>query len=272
MGLFGNFVAGGLAGLAVDLCLFPLDTMKTRLQSEQGFFKAGGFSGIYKGIGSVLSGSIPSAAIFFIVYEGFKAYYSIYPPGSTSEAAVQAIASALGAIAACIVRVPVEVVKQRSQVSLDSTKSSLDVFRETVAKEGYHGLYRGFRITVIRDSLFSLLEFPIWEQMKTFYAVYYGLEKTAPLAGACLGGVAGAISGFLTTPIDVAKTQMMLADSDALATKMGLLQSLVRIGGQGGLPGLFRGAVPRVCWISIGGFIFLGVYDSALTYMSTVAV
>ena len=271
MSLFGNFLAGGLAGLAVDICLFPLDTIKTRLQSEQGFFKSGGFTGIYKGIGSVLSGSIPGACVFFVIYEGFKAYYSVYPSGSTAEATVQAIASALGAIAACIVRVPVEVVKQRSQVSLEASKSSYDVFQETVKKEGYRGLYRGFRITVIRDSTFSLLEFPIWEQMKTSYAVYMGIAKTAPFAAACLGGVAGAISGFLTTPIDVAKTQMMLAESDSMATKMGFFQSLARVASQGGLPGLFRGAIPRVCWISIGGFIFLGVYDSALSYMSTVA-
>ena len=272
MGLLGNFIAGGLAGLAVDLCLFLLDTIKTRLQSENGFFQSGGFSGVYKGIGSVLSGSIPSAAIFFIVYEGFKGYYAVYPAGSSAEAVVQVLASALGAVAACIVRVPVEVVKQRSQVSQEGNKSSYEIFSETVKKEGYMGLYRGFRITTVRDAAFSLLEFPIWEQMKTSYALYHGIAKTTPLAGACLGAVAGAIAGFLTTPIDVAKTQMMLAETDSLATKMGLFQSLLRVASQGGLSGLFRGAVPRVCWISIGGFIFLGVYDSAQAYMNPMAV
>jgi len=261
-----NFVAGGLAGLAVDLCLFPLDTIKTRLQSEQGFIKSGGFSGIYKGLASVLAGSIPSAAIFFIVYEGFKAYFSTYPAGSSAEAAVQVLASALGAVAACIVRVPVEVVKQRSQVSLDGDQSSYSVFTATVKNEGYRGLYRGFRITAIRDSAFSLLEFPIWENFKTRYAIYMGIPKTTPLAGACLGAVAGAIAGFLTTPVDVAKTQMMLAESDSVATRMGLFQSLRRVASQSGVRGLFSGAVPRVCWISLGGFIFLGVYDTATQY------
>ena len=51
--------AGGLAGTAVDLLFFPLDTIKTRLQAAQGFRRAGGFSGVYKGVGSVVVGSAP---------------------------------------------------------------------------------------------------------------------------------------------------------------------------------------------------------------------
>ena len=51
--------AGGAAGTAVDLLFFPIDTVKTRLQSSQGFLRAGGFKGVYKGIGSVVVGSAP---------------------------------------------------------------------------------------------------------------------------------------------------------------------------------------------------------------------
>lgn len=51
--------SGGAAGLAVDIALFPLDTIKTRLQSKQGFKAAGGFRGVYSGIGPVVLGSAP---------------------------------------------------------------------------------------------------------------------------------------------------------------------------------------------------------------------
>lgn len=51
-----------MAGTAVDLLFFPIDTVKTRLQSSQGFIRAGGFSGIYRGIGSVVVGSAPGGA------------------------------------------------------------------------------------------------------------------------------------------------------------------------------------------------------------------
>ena len=44
-----SLISGGLAGTAVDVSLFPLDTIKTRLQSKQGFLAAGGFKNIYSG-------------------------------------------------------------------------------------------------------------------------------------------------------------------------------------------------------------------------------
>lgn len=53
------FKAGGFAGFVVDFSIFPLDTLKTRLQSPQGFVKAGGFHNVYKGIGPQMIGSVP---------------------------------------------------------------------------------------------------------------------------------------------------------------------------------------------------------------------
>lgn len=58
--------------MGVDLILFPLDTVKTRLQSKNGFLKSGGFRGIYSGLGSTMIGSAPTAALFFTVYETSK--------------------------------------------------------------------------------------------------------------------------------------------------------------------------------------------------------
>ena len=43
----------------------PIDTLKTRLQSAEGFFKAGGFRGIYSGLSAAALGSAPGAALFF---------------------------------------------------------------------------------------------------------------------------------------------------------------------------------------------------------------
>lgn len=43
----------------VDLFFYPIDTLKTRLQSNQGFIQSGGFKNIYKGVGSVALGGAP---------------------------------------------------------------------------------------------------------------------------------------------------------------------------------------------------------------------
>lgn len=64
-----SLVAGGLAGTCVDVALYPIDTIKTRLQSPQGFAAAGGFRGVYRGLGAAATGSAPGAALFFSTYE-----------------------------------------------------------------------------------------------------------------------------------------------------------------------------------------------------------
>ena len=49
-------VGGSAAGLVVDIALFPIDTIKTRMQSKQGL-KSLGMSDLHKlkGVGLVLS-------------------------------------------------------------------------------------------------------------------------------------------------------------------------------------------------------------------------
>jgi hypothetical protein len=78
-------VAGGMAGTSVDVALFPIDTLKTRLQSPQGFMKAGGFHGIYNGLGAAAVGSAPGAALFFSTYEvswNLNSHYGVSVAGT----------------------------------------------------------------------------------------------------------------------------------------------------------------------------------------------
>lgn len=96
---FQSLAAGGLAGTSVDLLFFPIDTIKTRLQSVQGFVKAGGFRGIYKGVGSVVVGSAPGAAAFFSTYEAMKHSLPLHgqlaPVNHMLSASVAEVASSL---------------------------------------------------------------------------------------------------------------------------------------------------------------------------------
>uniref|UniRef100_A0A6Q2XT01 Mitochondrial S-adenosylmethionine carrier protein n=1 Tax=Esox lucius TaxID=8010 RepID=A0A6Q2XT01_ESOLU len=161
-----EFIAGGCAGMCVDLTLFPLDTIKTRLQSQQGFAKAGGLRGIYAGVPSAAIGSFPNAAAFFVTYESTKA--RLGARGAFSDPYITPVthmlAASLGEIVACLIRVPTEVVKQRTQACLSS--NTYQVLLATLREEGVRGLYRGYRSTVLREIPFSLVQFPLWEYLK----------------------------------------------------------------------------------------------------------
>lgn len=76
-------------------------------------------------------------------------------------------AASLSEIAACMVRVPTEVVKQRYQANIMSKNLSLITNIASLLKaEGISGLYTGFGSTIMREIPFSLIQFPLYEWMK----------------------------------------------------------------------------------------------------------
>ncbi|KAK2165305.1 hypothetical protein LSH36_52g06000 [Paralvinella palmiformis] len=209
-----SLVSGSAAGLCTDLSLYPLDTIKTRLQSADGFFKSGGFRGIYAGFGSVAVGSMPGAALFFVTYEKVKSFTRTVVPPSYLFTTHMAAAS-FGELMACLVRVPVEVVKQRAMIQHRS--SSWSVLLVTVRQEVF---------------------------------ITFGNEQ---------GGIAAGI----TTPLDVAKTRIMLAQSGSHLAQGRINLALHQIYKEKGFAGLFAGILPRTLGIAIGGAIFLGAYDKS---------
>ncbi|KAI9667630.1 MAG: S-adenosylmethionine transporter [Bathelium mastoideum] len=282
-----SLIAGGIAGTTVDLSLYPIDTLKTRLQSAQGFQPAGGFRGIYAGVGSALVGSAPSAALFFITYEATKRTL-LWPPSPSTSAAsslsadingsatgtssrwseplAHMAAASLGEVAACAVRVPTEVVKQRAQAS--HFARSRDAWRAITAQRHVHGtphvvreLYRGLGATVLREVPFTVIQFPLWEALKTWWAgrpERGGVGQVSGLESAVFGSVSGAVAAGVTTPLDVLKTRLMLSRE-----RQGMVAMLGKILRENGPRAFWAGIGPRVLWISAGGAIFLGSYQWA---------
>ncbi|XP_051059381.1 S-adenosylmethionine mitochondrial carrier protein isoform X1 [Phodopus roborovskii] len=256
-GFTASLVAGGVAGASVDLILFPLDTIKTRLQSPQGFNKAGGFRGIYAGVPSIAVGSFPNAAMFFLTYEYVKCLLHT-DSASHFRPVKHMLAASAGEVVACLIRVPSEVVKQRAQVSASS--KTLQIFSTILNEEGIQGLYRGYKGTVLREIPFSLVQFPLWESLKALWSWQQGHMVDSWQSAVC-GAFAGGFAAAVTTPLDVAKTRIMLAKAGSSTAVGNVLSAMHGVWRSQGLSGLFAGVFPRMAAISIGGFIFLGAYD-----------
>ncbi|EZA52597.1 S-adenosylmethionine mitochondrial carrier protein [Ooceraea biroi] len=246
--LLTSFISGAFAGIVCDVTLFPLDTLKTRLQSQHGFFQSGGFKQLYKGIGPVVLGSAPSAAIFFITYEGIKQYSQPYILNQY-HSIIHMVAACSSEVTACLVRVPVEVIKQRKQALLSDTH-----------RLRLKTLYRGYGSTVLRDLPFGVIQMPLWEYFKLCWIRHVQRECT-PLEGATCGSASVAISAAITTPLDVAKTRIMLSSTSAEKEEVKISVMLKEIYKDNGVRGLFAGFLPRVIGFTIGGFIFFGVYE-----------
>ena len=258
--------------------LLRIDTLKTRMQSPQGFVKAGGFRGIYNGLGAAAAGSAPGAALFFSTYETVKPIALSWQESSgflhDKPAISHMIAASTGEAMACLVRVPTEVLKSKMQTT---AHAGLGETFQLVLKETHGsiissftgGLYRGYGITLMREIPFAMIQFPIYEQAK----LYWGERQRSPVnpvQAALCGSMAGGIAAGLTTPLDVVKTRLMLgADRDGKPYQSAI-DVVRRTTRQEGLKAFSSGIQPRVMWISIGGFVFFGAYEGIKTTLAPV--
>ena len=268
-----SLFAGGMAGTSVDVALFPIDTIKTRLQSPRGFRQAGGFRGIYNGLGAAAAGSAPGAALFFTTYEHMKPIiYQHY--GAENPAISHMIAASIGEAVACLVRVPTEVIKAKLQigetVGLRNTFHS--VLRERHGPLGaiMGGLYRGYGITLMREIPFAMIQFPLYEQGKSMFAARADDHTTSPIQAAACGSASGAVAAAVTTPLDVLKTRLMLGTDKVGIPYKSAIDVFQRTVKEEGAMTLLSGLQPRVMWISIGGFVFFGAYETFKTTLEPI--
>eukprot|EP01047_Picozoa_sp_COSAG01_P026019 COSAG01_NODE_1662_length_9555_cov_32.392718_3_plen_287_part_00 len=259
-----SLAAGGVAGTVVDISLYPLDTIKTRCQSASGFSRAGGMRGMYRGVGTAVLGSFPASALFFATYEAATVSAGEYRSGPVAHMLAGSLAEAV----ACLIRVPTENVKQKLQAGL--YPSALRCARGIASGSGgggrgLAGFYSGYLATVMRSVPFSAIQFTLYERLKAAWSDRHGGGPVNMTAAALCGSVAGGVSGLVTTPLDVTKTRLMLgADASGVSYEQDrVLRTMHRIYADEGVGAFCSGVGPRVCWIAMGGAVFLGSYEAA---------
>nr|GMC52602.1 mitochondrial substrate carrier family protein E [Ipomoea batatas] len=131
-------------------------------------------------------------------------------------------------------------------------------------EQGPKGLYAGYWSTLARDVPFAGLMVTFYEALKNM--TEYGRQKWFPnsnlqlnssLEGLLLGGLAGGLSAYLTTPLDVIKTRLQVQGK--IVRYSGWSDAVHKIWATEGLRGMFRGSIPRIAWY---------IPASALTFMA----
>ncbi|KAM3318361.1 hypothetical protein ACQJBY_035853 [Aegilops geniculata] len=222
-------IAGGAAGVVVETALYPIDTIKTRLQAA----RAGSqiqWKGLYSGLGGNLVGVLPASALFVGIYEPTKRKLLDMFPENLSAVA-HLTAGAVGGLGASLIRVPTE----------------------------------GYGSFLLRDLPFDAIQFCIYEQLRIGYKLMAKRELKDP-ENALIGAFAGAITGAITTPLDVLKTRLMIqGQTRQYSGIVSCAKTILREEG----PGAFlKGIEPRVLWIGIGGSIFFGVLEKTKSVLA----
>ncbi|KAK4974731.1 hypothetical protein LTR66_011059 [Elasticomyces elasticus] len=230
-------IAGAVAAFSVDLLVYPLDTIKTRIQSpdyRRLYFNAATnsvnkqalFRGLYQGLGSVIIATLPSSGAFFTTYEGIRSLLSNHNPnlgGSTSllpQPIIHSAASSIAELVSCAILTPAEVIKQNAQMVDTSCGSKSSATLQTLARFRSNplALWRGYTALAGRNLPFTALQFPMFERLKESIKQYRDDKNIRTntllengMITAVSAGTAGSIAAVVTTPVDVVKTRIMLA-------------------------------------------------------------
>ncbi|GKU11301.1 s-adenosylmethionine mitochondrial carrier protein [Fusarium langsethiae] len=298
------YIAGAIAAFTVDVLVYPLDTIKTRMQSQD-YIKTYSESskknvwairGLYQGIGSVVLATLPAAGLFFSTYESAKKVIGNATP--LPQPLVHSAASGVAEMASCLILAPAEVIKQNAQMlqndshgaSKSGSSTSLQAFRQVAGDGASRRLFTGYTALVARNLPFTALQFPIFEHVRSTYWTSRGPGSSDPglietgLVTGLSAGSAGSVAAFITTPSDVVKTRMMLsagnqnesstqgqgevaAKMEGKRPKKGAWTVSKEVYQERGVRGFFRGAALRSGWTMLGSGLYLGSYEMAKVWL-----
>jgi hypothetical protein len=200
-------------------------------------------------------------AVFFAVKDACKSALNSYEP-DMSRWMKTSLAVAAAQFPYWLVRNPSEVVKTRQQAGTEGYEvgvSAMEAYKKVASDSGLAGYYIGYWENILYAYPADVIKFVVYDQLSR------GRSNLSPAEGAIAGAASTAIAQFLTTPLDVVRNRVMASgkssEEDADEERAGYLESLVRLGKEEGLEGLFAGSTPRVGKALISGAIQFATYE-----------
>lgn len=234
-----HILSGGVSAGLVRASLQPLDTVKTRLQASNRVpILSGGLRGLYRGVIPGVIGIVPAAAVYMLAFQTLRARLLRAMPRRRNVAV--GTAAGVANVAAALVRVPCEVVKQRIQVGQFSNVAGAVA---SVCRRG-GGAYAGMSAQLMRDVPQAAAEFVMYERLG---------------GGGIAGGVAGAFAAFVSNPMDVVKTRLMTQTGVHYRSVRHAFWLLLR---EEGASAFVKGAAPRVAAKTLQSAMFFATYEA----------
>ncbi|WOL01900.1 mitoferrin-like [Canna indica] len=274
-------VAGSVAGVVEHTAMFPVDTLKTRMQARtqachsalglrqalRGVLRAEGPLGLYRGLGAMSLGAGPAHAVYFSVYESSKKSLS---GGNPNNPVAHATSGMLATVASDAVFTPMDTVKQRLQLKSSPYKGVADCVSRVLREEGIRAFFASYKTTVVMNAPYTAVHFATYEAAKT------GLMEVSPdnasderlVVHATAGAAAGALAAAVTTPLDVVKTQLQCqgvcgCDRFSSSSTSEVIRAILR---RDGYAGLMRGWKPRMLFHAPAAAICWSTYEAIKSF------
>ncbi|ORC93408.1 putative mitochondrial carrier protein [Trypanosoma theileri] len=261
-----ELLAGGAAGFVEHFATFPFDTIKTRIQSEHSVGISSAvrhmwcnerLTHLYRGFAPVIFSAVPSHGAHFGTYEAAKRVF-----GEDTNLGIMVSASC--AVAAHdTISTPFDVIKQRMQMDgMRRFSSSLQCATNIISTEGTRALFVSLPTTIIMNVPHYAIYWMVYEG----FLSYLGgdrRDRSSELAKDYVfaGLLAGAMASFVSSPFDVAKTQLQLGrETDLLS----VFQNIMR---RRGVRGFFAGVSARILATAPSGALTMFTYETVKKYL-----
>eukprot|EP00928_Gymnodinium_smaydae_P000714 TRINITY_DN10277_c0_g1_i1.p1 TRINITY_DN10277_c0_g1~~TRINITY_DN10277_c0_g1_i1.p1 ORF type:complete len:394 (-),score=49.60 TRINITY_DN10277_c0_g1_i1:128-1309(-) len=226
-------LAGSCAGVAEHVAIFPLDTVKTTMQTStvnstmlettQRLVRERGVRGLFRGSMAIGFGCIPAHVAFFGTYEHASA--RLRRPGREELQVVEsAISGGLAAVAHDTILTPHDVVKQRLQ--LGHYGGVRDCIRSMVRTEGLGVFFRSLPVTMAMNIPYTGILVATNDSLKWALQRRSDCVSDAPMHF-LLAGVSGAVAATATLPFDVVKTALQTEGLRSASSSASSSQSFV---------------------------------------------
>lgn len=263
-------IAGSTAGVTEHIFMYPVDTIKTRMQAAvrpgvpvyssvldavQTITRTEGVMRLYRGIPAILLAAIPSHAVYFATYEFCKEKFGANAKGHTPMRTAAAGACAVSAHDAIIT--PLDVVKQRLQVFNSRYTGIQHCVNDIMKQEGLSAFYISYPTTVLMNIPFMSVHFACYESFKLVFSDEHGHH--GPVQEMFAGGLAGAAGGFVSTPFDVVKTRIQTKETKGNVGPITVCKEIMK---EEGIMGFSRGMQARVLYFIPSAAICWTTYET----------
>jgi len=254
--VISGFLAGFLVELSNALLLHPLDTLKTRLQTGQSLLPPDPsllYERLYDGFIPVLA-TVPALSVFWavkdVVRRSLIGMVKATLPLPAADILSSTLASACGEAAYVAVKTPGQVLKIEQQTAVFDE----DRLRQRYSEQDLSYTSKTFLWDFGRLWEESLRSFPILctvdvPQVALRTALFVSLHDSGSFPSGAGSDIlaftmASAIASVVCTPLDVARTQLVLSGKGIQR----LPATLWDIHESQGVAGLLAGWLPRLLW------------------------
>jgi len=227
-----------------------------------------GLVGFYRGLGAVLVLSTPGTMAY---YGGYELARRAVPEGLWGR---DALVGALAQVGAGAVFTPMDVVKERLQVSTllgsraRAAGAGLQEVAKLVAREGWGSLFRGYWAGNAVWVPWNMVYISCYEETRRRLGAARGGEALRGADVASCAVVSGAAACVATHPLDVAKTRLQALPPSILGAQGSSLPGvLLEVLRREGVVGLCSGMGTRVAAVAPGVAISWYVYEGVKPYL-----